>query len=86
MLESLPEGAAGTDGIEPLMRFIPPFVRQRCLEGISVPAENRTVSVLFLVADMQVFIYPMIMFEGPRGSLFVHSAMNLEERDILTRS
>ena len=55
LMKSLPEGAAGVDHFEPLMRFIPPFVRQRCLEGINVPAENRTVSIMFLIADMKVW-------------------------------
>ena len=69
LLRSLPKGAAGVDQIDPLMRFIPPFVRQRCLEGINVPAENRTVSILFLIADMQVFLdpmlLPMVLFASP---------------------
>ena len=59
LLKILPEGEAGMDQIGPLMRFIPPFVRQRCLAGINVPAENRSVSILFLIADMQVFLDPM---------------------------
>lgn len=44
-------------GLSSLMRFIPSFVSQRCLDNavLGYMAEVRKVSVLFLVADLQVF-------------------------------
>ena len=45
-----------TYGLEALMMFLPSIVRQRCVEKMSLDmlAENRTVSIMFMIADFQV--------------------------------
>lgn len=49
---------ADTVALKSLMTFLPQFVRQRCLDGMALSdlSENRTVSVLFVVADLQVLV------------------------------
>ena len=45
-----------THGLDNLMLFMPGIVRKRCVEGVSLDmlAENRRVSIMFMVADFRV--------------------------------
>ena len=45
-----------THGLENLMMFMPEIVRNRCVEGVPLDmlAENRRVSIMFLIADFRV--------------------------------
>ena len=51
-----PSDTNNTYGLDNLMMFMPEIVRKRCVEGVSLDmlAENRRVSIMFLIADFRV--------------------------------
>uniref|UniRef100_A0A061QRL5 Guanylate cyclase n=1 Tax=Tetraselmis sp. GSL018 TaxID=582737 RepID=A0A061QRL5_9CHLO len=53
------------EGLDALLRFVPWFVRQRCVLGMdmSMLAENRDVSVLFMVGHLQAKNFSKEMIE-----------------------
>ena len=51
-----PSDGNNTYGLDNLMMYMPEVVRKRCVEGVSLDmlAENRRVSIMFLIADFRV--------------------------------